>query len=284
VSQALPTPSTSWRARLELEVLSDNGRARLGMRRHEGPLRIQRPFYPEGDAPLHLYLLHPPGGLVGGDELEIDVALRSGARALITTPAAQKLYRSAGKTSSQRVRLVLERDARLEWLPAETIVFDSAHSVVRTRVELHETAAFMGWDIGCFGRPASGQRFERGHFRQEFEIWRGTEPLVIERSAVTGGSPLLEEAFGYAGLPVYGNLYAAPSAEVQLPRLVALLRDELPQDGPQRLAVTALGQLLVLRVLGTGVERVRAILVQAWQRLRPEVIGQKPHAPRIWST
>jgi urease accessory protein len=284
VSQAAPVPSTSWRARLALEVLDDDGRARLGKRSHEGPLRIQRPFYPEGDSPLHLYLLHPPGGLVGGDELDIDVTLRRAARALITTPAAQKLYRSSGPASGQRVRLQLERDARLEWLPAETIVFDAAQSVQRTRIELHETAACIAWDIGCFGRPASGLGFSRGSLRQEFEIWRGPAPLVIERSAVAGGSQLLEQAFGYAGLPVYGNLYAVPGPEVSAPSLVSLLRAELAPSSLVRFAATTLGPVVVLRALGTSVELVRQLFVQAWQHLRPQVIGREPHLPRIWAT
>lgn len=283
MSALLPSEAI-WRARLELEIVNDGGRSRLGERRHVGPLRVQRPFYPEGDAPLHLYLLHPPGGLVAGDELEIALRVREKARALVTTPAAQKLYRSEGLQSRQRNSLVVETAACLEWLPAETIVFDGARSQQQTTIELASGAACIAWDIGSLGRPASELRFTRGELRQGLEIWREREPLLIERTAVSGGSALLSEPFGYAGFSAYGNLYAVPSSPKIAGELVSVLRDRLsPVDGSQ-FAVTSLGAMLVVRVLGNGVERVRKVLVAAWQTLRPAVCDREAHVPRIWAT
>lgn len=281
---ALLPNDAAWRARLELEILDEDGRSRLGARRHVGPLRIQRPFYPEGDAPLHLYLLHPPGGLVAGDELEIAVHVRERARALITTPAAQKLYRSEGLQSRQRNLLRVESAGCLEWLPAETIVFDGARSMQQTKVELSPGAACIAWDVGCLGRPASELHFARGELRQSFEIWREREPLLVERTSVAGGSELLTEAFGYAGFSTYGNLYAVPASARVCAELVTTLRDRLePKEGTQ-FAVTSLGSVLVVRVLGVGIERVRRVLVGAWQLLRPVVCGRVAHVPRIWAT
>lgn len=274
----------AWRARLELEIVDQSGRSRLGARRHVGPLRVQRPFYPEGDAPLHLYLLHPPGGLVGGDELEIAVRIRERARALVTTPAAQKLYRSEGRESRQRNSLHVESAGCLEWLPGETIVFDGARSMQQTKLELANGAACIAWDVGCLGRPASALHFSRGELRQSFEIWREREPLLVERTAVAGGSELLNEAFGYAGFSTYGNLYAVPARAAVCSDLVPVLRDRLPPIDGVQFAVTSLGSVLVVRALGAGVERVRRVLVEAWQLLRPAVCDRVAHVPRIWAT
>ncbi len=86
---------------------------------------VQRPFYPEGGT-CHVYLLHPPGGVVGGDQLELQVQSEPGSHALITTPAATKFYRAGPHPHSLLQQNLQVRDATLEWLPQETIVFDGA--------------------------------------------------------------------------------------------------------------------------------------------------------------
>ncbi len=124
--------SSGWQAHLRLRFNGDIprflengdaprpvGRTRLVERTHTGPLVVQRPFHPEGD-PCHVYLVHPPGGVVGGDELRIDVQVDAGAHALITTPAATKFYRCDGRVSSQTQEL-RAAGATLEWLPQENI-------------------------------------------------------------------------------------------------------------------------------------------------------------------
>src|SRR5205085_6360717 len=99
-----------WQAELRLRFNCDApgplrpGRTRLVERQHRGPLVVQRPFYPEGD-PCHVYLVHPPGGVVGGDALRIDATVDPGAHALITTPAATKFYRCEERISTQTQEL-----------------------------------------------------------------------------------------------------------------------------------------------------------------------------------
>lgn len=277
------TPETQgWRARLELELTADSGRTWLSRRRHEGPLYVQRAFRPDGDDALHVYLLHPPGGLVGGDRLEMDVRVRAGAAALITTPAAQKLYRSRGPEATQRVRLTVERGARLEWFPSETIAFDGAVARLDTTVELAAGASFCGWDIGCFGRPTLAEGFLRGRLRTSFGLARG-EPLLGERLMVDGGSPVLSAPWGLGGRPVYGNLYWAPADGALVTGACERLRRELGASAVQH-AVTALDGVLALRALGDRCEQVRALLIQAWITLRPELCGVPAAPPRIWAT
>ena len=255
----------------------------LARRRHVGPLYVQRPFYPEGPRLVHCYVLHPPGGVVGGDRLDISVSIAAGASALLTTPAAQKLYRSAGAESALDTRLTLAAGATLEWLPSETIVFDGARARQRTRIDLAADAGLLGWEVSCLGRPANGIRFDRGRVVLGLEIERSGKPLLIERLTIDGGSPVLDQPWGFGGMPIAGTLYAVPPRAEAIPELVDRLRRIEPDSG-LRYAVTSLGEALVLRALGEKLEGVRRLFIASWERLRPEVIGRTPAHPRIWAT
>jgi len=253
----------------------------LRERQHRGPLQVQRAFYPEGADLCHVYVLHPPGGLVAGDSLEVNVRVDLGARVLMTTPAAGKVYRgNGGPVATQRHRLSVAAGASLEWLPQETIAFDGAAVELATRVELEPGAAFLGWEILCLGRPAAGERFTRGRCRQRFEVWRAGRPLCLERASILGGAPVLDAAWGLRGAPVVGTLLAvAPDGAFAL--------DDLRATGaaPGELAsVTVVGDVLVCRYLGASAERARAHLARVWTLVRPRAIGRPATAPRIWST
>jgi urease accessory protein len=276
--------NSGWFARLELEVRCREARVELARRVHEGPLRIQKPFYPEGSRLPHLYLLHPPGGMVGGDRLELTIEVGPSAAALITTPAAQKLYRSRGPQSAQNVRLSVGEGGALEWLPAETLVFDGANAKLSTRVDLDQEAAFVGWEIGCFGRPAPGLPFAHGQFVQSFEIYRGACPLLVERARVAGGSDLLLAPSGYGGATCYGTFYAVPRMSRDLGELVARLRCSALFSEPGRVSVTALDELLVVRALGASIEAVRLAFIEAWSSMRQDLLGRSACIPRIWAT
>jgi urease accessory protein len=245
---------------------------------------VQRAFYPEGDDVAHVYVLHPPGGLVGGDRLELDVSVRERGLALLTTPAAQKLYRSGGRTCRQHVKLSVHPGASLEWLPGENIVFRGADGTLETEVEVGTSGTFAGWDIGCLGRPAAGERFDQGRLRSVFRLSRNDRPLLIERFELRGGSPLLTESWGLSGLPVFGNLYFVPGDQRDLEPLAALFRERLTPAPDERSAVTALEQVLVVRVLTPSAERARALLTTAWELARPELLGRAPVPPRVWAT
>ena len=175
-----------------------------------GPLAVQRPFSPEGRGVSHVTLLHPPGGLVGGDRLSIGVEVGEGAHALLTTPAATKHYRSAGPTARQQQRFTVAGGGTLEWLPQETILFDGAISELRTRVELARGRAFIGIDLLCFGLPARAERFARGRCRQRLEVWRGDRPLFIERGDFDGDAPVHAARWGLGGAPSWARCSRRP--------------------------------------------------------------------------
>jgi len=276
-------------ATLELEFAASSGATILARRAHTGPLAVQRPFFPEGREVCHVYLLHPPGGLVGGDQLRVDVRVGSGAHALVTTPAATKLYRTTGATARQEQRLRVAAGGALEWLPQETILYDGADAVLRTRVDLEAGARFVGAEVLCFGLPARDEGFSRGRCRQALEIWRGGRPLLVERGRLDGASPVHAARWGLGGAPVLGSLVAVPAPDKEL--LAALRAQAEALSAGDLGAATVLGdgdrapaQLLAVRYLGASVERAHAFLQRAWRLLRPALLGRPAEPPRIWAT
>ena len=147
-----------WQASLNLQFRRDPERTVLARAAHVGPLTVQRPFYPEGET-CHLYLLHPPGGIVGGDELDIEVTLEAGSHALITMPGASKFYRSAGAEGRLSQRMTVGENATLEWLPQDTIFFPAARARLSTRFQLTSGSRLLAWELFCLGRPVNGVAF-----------------------------------------------------------------------------------------------------------------------------
>jgi len=236
---------------------------------------VQRPFYPEGDV-CHLYLLHPPGGVVGGDGLEIQINLEADARALVTTPGATKFYRSAGDRAHQFTTLRLGSHATLEWLPQENIHFTGVRASLKTRVELTPSSRFLGWECQCLGRPALAEGFDSGDLDCQFQLWVDDRPLLLERLRVTPQGRW--GAAGLRGLPVTASLLATPAGAAELDWVRSQL-DEALTSG-----VTLLDNLLVVRYLGDSTEECRNLFTRIWAGLRPPVLGLEPCPPRIWAT
>ena len=172
-----PLTSPAWHAELHLGFARDGERTALVENRHLGPLRVQKALYPEGSPVCQAILLHPPSGIAGGDHLKICATVGTGAHAQLTTPGAGKWYRTSGAEASQDIELSVAEGATLEWLPQETIVFDGAQARMHTRVSLAADSRFIGWDILCLGRTASGERFDTGRFELHYRIERAGAPL-----------------------------------------------------------------------------------------------------------
>ncbi|WP_207061160.1 urease accessory protein UreD [Motiliproteus sp. SC1-56] len=295
MNQALVQPETvtagygrerRWCARLTLGFEPRHGRTALPHLAHEGPLRVQRPFYPEGPV-CHVYLLHPPGGLVSGDQLAIGAELAERSGALITTPSAGKIYKgdSCGVSQYQQVNLRLAADSTLEWLPQETILYDGALGHSDTRVDLTGNARFVGWELICLGRPASRIRFDNGRFVQKTQLYRDGLPLLLEQQHLQAGSALANECWGLQGYPQVGSLYAVgfnqePSALLEQLRasLEPLIGNHL------RVAITWRRGVLVARLLGQDSEQARHCFTRLWQQIRPALLQREALIPRIWLT
>lgn len=262
--------ASSWPARLALEFERDGKKTVLARRSSEGPLVVQKPLYPEGEAVCHAIVVHPPGGIAGGDELLLEV--KSEGHALLTTPGAAKWYRSAGPWAKQR--LVFEVDGTLEWLPRETIVFDAALAQLECEIRLGSAARYIGWEIVCLGRTGSGERFSRGTLRLDTRIVKDEKPLWVERGEIEGGGALMRSPVGLGGCSVFGSLVAAaPSFDV-----------DLLKQCREIAATTLLPGLLIARYLGESTEDAMNRFTRLWHLLRPTVAGREAVEPRIWRT
>lgn len=277
----MATVEASWQARLALEYTLRGGRTTLTGREHSGPLVVQKALYPEGDAVCHGIVLHPPGGIAGGDALRLELRLGEGAAALLTTPGAGKWYKSTGPKASLTQHFDIGRGAVLEWLPQPAIVFDAARAETRTEVRLQHEALYLGWDLTCMGRSASGERFNSGELRQRTEVWQQGRRLWCEYARLAGDDPMLVSNAGLAGCSVSATLIAAGR---EIPKdLLEQCRGVAPEAGA-RAGITVLPRVLLARYLGHDSEAAMQYFIALWALLRPALAGRAAVLPRIWAT
>ncbi|WP_372030211.1 urease accessory protein UreD [Pseudomonas kurunegalensis] len=262
-----------WSAQLQLRFVRRHDVTRLGAWRHFGPLLVQRPFYPEG-APCHVYVLHPPGGIVAGDRLELDIHLEPGSHALLTMPGASKFYRSIGPTARLTQRFRLAAGSTLEWLPQDSIFFSGARASLDSRFALEPGARLLAWETLCLGRPVMNERFEQGRLDSRLYIELPDEVGLHERLRIEGGH--LDKLGGH---PLLATFCAAPADQAVLEKVRPLL-DELANPA----GATLLGSLLVIRVLDHDNQHLQRTLQRLWHVLRPAVLGLPACPPRIWAT
>jgi len=275
----LDKTATGWKAELELTLSLRRGTTVMRRNRSLGPLRVQRPFYPEANLP-HIYLLHPPGGVVASDQLNIDVVLEAGAQTLITTPGSTKFYRSAGHTAKVRQHFFVDKDACLEWFPQENIFFPGACADCRTRVDLEQGAKFVGWEINCLGRPSNRELFDTGALSARFEIFRQQRPLLRDNLRVVNAFDL-NSPTGLRGFPMMGSFFASGCNQ----QLKESVQQQLHQQFDELCCgVTLLDDLLIVRILGHQTEKIQQIMIPIWQMLRPELLQRPAVLPRIWAT
>jgi urease accessory protein len=275
-----PSHTARWHASLALAFERRAGRSVLARRAHEGPLVVQKPFYPEGDGVCHAIILHPPAGIAGGDDLRIAVHAAAGAHALLTTPGAAKWYRTAGAAARQRVTIDAAEESAVEWLPQESIVYDGAIAEIAWQANLARGARLIAWDIVCLGRTGSGERFERGRCAIETRIAREGVPILVEKGVLEAGGTACASAAGLAGASVFGTFVAACDAVGE--SSVAHSRELRPPSGEA--AVTRLPGALVARYRGDSTLAAREYFAALWERLREPLMGRAPVEPRIWRT
>jgi urease accessory protein len=269
-----------WRASLALAFERRDARTVLAARRHDGPLVVQKPLYPEGESVCHAIVVHPPAGIVGGDELVIDLEAGRGAAALVTTPGAGKWYRSAGAWATQRVTIEAREASTFEWLPQETIVYDGARADIGWEARLEGDARLIAWDIVCLGRTGSGERFKDGRIRTASRLVRDGKLAWTERGHVEPGGAIAASPAGLDGHPVFGTMIvAAPSIDDEW---LAIARSHRAREGEG--AATRLPQVLLARYRGDSSEAAREHFGAIWRELREPVMSRAPAEPRIWRT
>ena len=274
-----------WASRLQLRYERVGART-VAWHRHEGATRVLAALHPEGDERCHHVLVHPPGGMAGGDTVDIDLDVRAGAHALLTTPGATRFYRSLGAGAAQRLHARVAAGARLEWLPLESLAFEGCIAENRCVFELEPGAGLLAWDMLALGRPAAGDAFAHGSFTQHLEI----PGAWLERGRIDGGDRVLRDApGGLAGAQALGTLLLAAGEALPARRRDELLEAvrELLHDVPEgvRAGVTSpQPRLLVLRATAPRIEPLAGLLHAAWARLREHAWGLPACAPRVWST
>lgn len=284
--------TAGWSATLNLRFqprdVNNAQRTVMTERNHFGPLRILKPLYPEGDAICHAVIVHPPGGIVAGDSLAVDLRVDVGAHALATTPGTQKWYRSTGAAAAAITRLHVADDACLEWMPQETMVFDGARAQQTLDITLAPQARFFGWEILCLGRTTRGERFNNGAFRQSVRLersYRGA-PLWRESLVLLGNDPLMDSKLGFRNFPVAATAWIAlPDVESGMltADVLTAVRVELG-DAPLAAASSPEAGLVVIKAIGDAPEAVRNLLIAVWKKIRLQVFSREAILPRIWST
>jgi len=274
----------AWRGSLAIDYRLRDGRT-IAHDRHDGPLRVLRTLHPEGGV-CHSVLVHPPGGVVGGDELAIELTLGEGAHALVTTPGATRFYRSAEATATQTLHVVAGAASRLEWLPLETIAYSGCLATNALRFELAQGAEMIGWDVTALGLPESERPFDAGRFTQSIELpgrW-------LERGSIAAGDDrLLDSPLGWACRRVLATMWFASGDSLDPARSDALLDAARSAAATHPLAATAGATspqrgVIVVRALAERVEPAMELLQRIWRAWRPLAWGLAATAPRVWST
>ena len=275
----------AWLAKLDLDYRMEATRC-VARHVHTGPLRILRSLYPEGDEICHNVLVHPPGGLVAGDTLDITVRVASGAHGLVTTPGATRFYRSDGAHALQRTAITLDAGARMEWLPLEAICYSGCLAENRLTLNLAPSAELLGWDVTALGLPAAGKPFDTGKFCQHIEV----PGVWLERAQIKALDALLMNSpLGLAGHRCMGTLFFIAGSKLERKRRQEALDKAREVIAAHPLCATAGatspdGQVVVVRVLAPVVEPAMALLKQVWLAWRSHFWQQTASSPRIWST
>ena len=253
---------------------------------HTGPLRILRSLYPEGDAICHNVLVHPPGGLVGGDTLDLNISVAAGAHGLVTTPGATRFYRSDGEVAVQRTTITVAGNARMEWLPLEAICYNGCLAENRLNLSLAPGAELLGWDVTALGLPAAGKPFESGNFCQHIEV----PGVWLERANIKAvDALLLNSPLGLAGHRCFATLFFVAGSKLDRQRRQHALDTARGVIEAHPLCTTAGatspdGQVVLVRVLAPVVEPAMALLRAVYLAWRRELWQLDKGSPRIWAT
>lgn len=269
---------SDWHGRLRLDFENRRGVTQLIRNQGQAPLKVQRPFYPEGNGVCHSVIMHTAGGIVGGDRLSFEFRLAPESQALITTPAASKIYRTNGREAHQTIAIDLAEGSCLEWLPLDVIVFNQASFRQEMIINLAPGAEWIGWDITRFGRSARGERFIDGNWRSRTEVWQSGQPIWIDRQWLPGSETTFNSPHGLAGCPIVASFVwigkTIDSDWIEKAR-------SLWTGTSGEIGVTRLPLGLLCRYRGHSSTEARRWLIAVWGMVRS--ISNRPICiPRVW--
>jgi urease accessory protein len=288
-------PKNAWLASLSLEFSLTASGSQLTRTKRNGPLTVQKAFYPEGRDCAHIYLLHPPAGIVSGDELRINIQVNEQAHSLVTTPGANRFYRAredltiGDSKQVQHCELTLKAKAKCENFPLETIVYEGADGFNTVDVHLKSDSAYLGWDITCLGLPRSGQLFKNGRYTQLNRVYCEDTLIYHDRIAIKPDNKIHQHMAGLNNHNVFATFMAyAPEgliSDAEHKALVEQLRDSIIKaNAEKKISITKIRQLLVIRYLGQHAEECKALFIKLWQKIRPLYLNKEANIPRVWHT
>lgn len=275
------TLKDSWRGFLSFSLVNRFDKTVVKDKKHFGPLVLQRPYYQEDERPTVL-VIHPPGGVVAGDELTTNIILKTKAKAFISTPAATKFYRSIGAKAYQRQQITLEQGVQLEWLPQETLFFNQARVSNHLEFQLNSPdCQLIAWDIVGLGRPAMQEKFEQGEIEQTVTLSLNENPFFIDKFRFDNDPELLTSPFALNNASLMATMiFYHPKIEY----LQQLQERLLVQPWAKQCGISLVGKVLLIRSLDTDLEDLKERLIAAWRLSRKTIIGAEPIRPRIWNT
>ena len=296
VSPAVKEPvKNHWLAHLYLQFSDTPVGTQLTRTQRKGPLSVQKAFYPEGRDCAHIYLLHPPAGIVSGDELRISVDIQENAHLLFTTPGAGRFYRARtnldiGDTKQAQITAFkIAAKAKCENFPQETIVYEGADGFNTVDIHLTSSSIYLGWDITCLGLPDSNQPFINGKYCQLNRLFCDDKIIYHDRIALSPANNLLTHPAGLANHSVFATFLVYAPEKLTKPEqraeLVSFLRDNLSEQSAQgNISVTDINGLIVIRYLGDHAQQCKQLFIGLWTILRPLVVDKAAVQPRIWHT
>lgn len=285
LTQTLGTPPKHWVAHLALRFAHQQSRSFLAFKQHRGPLVLQKSLHPEGSSVCHGVVVHPPGGVAGGDALTLEATLAPQAHALLTTPGAGKWYKANGQSASQHLAFTVAADACFEWFPQENILFDGAQVDFSARIDLEAGARYAGWDIMCFGRQAQQECWQTGHMHQNLAIYREQTLVWREVGKIAPDSRCMTSIAGLHGNPVSASfVVVAGTVPANILEACKALQPDLALDLQAKYGVTALPEVFSARYVGQSAQTAKQYFEQLWQILSPWYANRTAARPRIWNT
>lgn len=261
---------------LRLEYVRRNGKTVLARSHATTPWHVLPTIYLDDTGQAHTLLINPSAGLVGGDRLSIHMTLREGASTLVSTPSANRVYRSLGEESVQTAKIALGPGSLLEWMPEPTIPFAGARFRQAIHVTLAPGATILLWDAVASGRIARGERWQFESFTNEIVIQSAGGTSVIERYELRPGTSMsgigLAGEWNYvASLLVIGD-GISPDRRDGLEKRIAEYLVEEKRDVLGGVSSPAAGGLAV-RILARSAPDLASVQQELWRMIRQDLWG-----------
>ena len=265
------------RGRAEVSFRLCDGVSRLERLYQEGQAKIRLPRALPGEAPCAV-LINTGGGIAGGDRIGWGVGIGDGARAIVASQAAERVYRSSttdGSLSGEvETRISVGAGARLDWLPQETILFDRAALSRRLEIDLGTDASGVFVEQIVFGRTAMGETVDDCRLVDRWRIRRGGRLVFADTFRVEGAARTILAgratgggARGFATIVVAGG-----DVEARLEGVRAVLAEGTAEAG-----ASVLDGLLVVRLAHVDADVLRAEVIRLAVHIR------EAEMLRVWS-